>query len=78
MTTEQNRARRATERSSWPGRMTTLDDLPEHEVLEEDPARLIAVVTELTLGAWAMRGATIPDYRRADAPGRMIRPGDAE
>lgn len=71
---ERARRDRARARASWPGRLTTLEDMPEHELVEGSPAELIGMVKTLTLAAWAMRGEPIPDYDRAHMPGRVIRP----
>ncbi|HVV82383.1 MAG TPA: hypothetical protein VHE35_04860 [Kofleriaceae bacterium] len=38
------------------------------------PGERIAMVWALTLDAWAMRGAPLPDYRRDEMPGRLVRP----
>jgi hypothetical protein len=34
----------------------------------------VALVWRLTREQWALAGRTIPDYPRAEAPGRVIRP----
>jgi hypothetical protein len=34
----------------------------------------VALVWQLTQEQWALAGRAIPDYARADAPGRVIRP----
>lgn len=52
-----------------------LEDTPEVELLSLPPDRLIALVTELTRLAWAIRQEPLPDYERARAPGRVVRPG---
>jgi hypothetical protein len=74
---DDERRRRAEARASWPGRVVRLEDLPEVEVLEGDPAQLIAMVTELTMRAWALRGEPLPEYTpeytRAEMPGRVFR-----
>lgn len=66
---------RAAARASWPGvklpaATTTSDDLSATTTAAER----IAMVWRLTLDAWALSGRPIPDYRREDAPGRVIRP----
>jgi hypothetical protein len=53
-----------------------LEDLPELERVEGSPAELVGMVRTLTLSAWAMRGAPIPDYDRRSAPGVIHRPGE--
>ena len=64
---------RARERAAWPGRLVRLEDVEELELLALPPARMMAIVTELTLAAWAMRCALLPDYDRRVAPGRVVR-----
>ncbi len=72
------RQQRANERRRlWQGHKTTLERLPEVEVLRGTPGELMALVTELTRMAWALRGEPIPDYPRSSMPGRVIRPRDA-
>lgn len=39
-------------------------------------AQRLAMVWQLTQDAWACSGKPIPDYHRAQAPGRVIRPRD--
>lgn len=75
---DETRARRAAARAGWPGRVGRLEELPEVEVLDGPPGELIAMVRQLTLQAWAMAGKPIPDYDRANMPGRVIRPGDRD
>ena len=59
-----------------------LDDQAEFELVEAPPDVLVGLVTELTLAAWALQRRPIPDYARADMPGRLVRlqvraePGD--
>lgn len=36
-------------------------------------AERVAMVWRLTVDAWALGGAAIPDYDRAHTPGRMVR-----
>jgi hypothetical protein len=53
----------------------------ERRPLEEDgddrvaasPAECVAMVWALTLDSWASARAEIPDYARAEAPGRLLR-----
>ena len=67
---------RARARASWPGRMSRIEDAEDVGLLDLPPGRLMALVTELTRAAWAMRGASIPDYPRHASPGRIVRPSD--
>lgn len=71
----EQRATRARDRAHWPGAVRMLKDLPEVELVEGEPGELMAMVTALTLQAWAMRGESLPDYERQTMPGRMIRGG---
>jgi hypothetical protein len=50
-------------------------DLPEIELIDLPPGELVALVTALSLEAWAMMGAELPEYRRAEIPGRVVRQG---
>jgi hypothetical protein len=67
------RAERAKGRAAWPGGLARLEELREVEPIAGSPEELFALVTELTLAAWAMRGVPLPDYPRDRAPGRIIR-----
>lgn len=49
--------------------------MSDEVVVDGAPGELMALVTELTLAAWAMRGEPIPTYERSEAVGRVIRPG---
>lgn len=68
------RAERARARASWPVERKRLDDPASDLLLDVPPAERVAMVWALTLDAWAMRGEPIPDYRRDQAPGRVVRP----
>ena len=39
------------------------------------PEQRVAMVWELTRGAWALSGRPMPTYARAEMPVRMVRPG---
>jgi hypothetical protein len=73
---------RARSRSAWPVRKHTLgaepsDDLSAVTTAEER----LEMMWQLALDAWASSGWPLPDYRRADAPGRILRSprdGDAD
>lgn len=77
MKSAEEAARRAA-RASWPGLKSTLSDAPGAEDLRATttPEQRLAMMWELARGAWALTGAPMPDYSRADMPGRVIRPGD--
>ena len=70
-------SRRAT-RASWPGLKTTLDEAAGAEDLSATttPEQRLAMMWELTLGAWSLTGLPFPNYTRAGMPGRVIRPDD--
>lgn len=77
MSSVEEQARRAA-RASWPGLKSTLADAPGAEDLRATttPEQRLSMMWELTRGAWALTGVPMPDYARADMPGRVIRPGD--
>lgn len=69
-------ALRAAARASWPGLKTTLAEAPGAEDLSATttPEERLAMMWELALGAWSLTGQPMPDYSRANMPGRVIRP----
>jgi hypothetical protein len=67
-------AERARARAGWPVVRARLGDEAPDLLLGIPPAERVAMVWALTLDAWAMRGESIPDYARAQAPGRVVRP----
>lgn len=64
---------RARARASWPMARARLDDDASPLLLDIPAADRVAMVWALTLDAWAMRGAAIPDYPRSQAPGCVVR-----
>lgn len=68
------RADRARARASWPVTRHRLDDDADEVLRDTPPADCVRMVWALTLDAWALAGAPIPDYARSDAPGRVVRP----
>jgi len=78
MSSAEEAARRAAGRASWPGLKTTLTEAPGAEDLSASttPEQRLAMMWELTLGAWSLTGLPLPDYTRATMPGRLIRPGE--
>jgi hypothetical protein len=66
---------RARARCSWPGRIT---DLAHAEPAVAGAAiggrERVAMVWRITLDAWALAGLPMPQYDRADMPGRVLRP----
>lgn len=77
MSSADEQARRAA-RVSWPGLKTTLHEAPGAEDLRATttPEQRLSMMWELARGAWALTGQPMPDYERANMPGRVIRPGD--
>ena len=78
MNSAEEAARRARARASWPGLKTTLAEAPGAEDLSASttPEQRLAMMWELTLGAWSLTGLPLPDYTRATMPGRLVRPGE--
>lgn len=71
------RAARAHDRSGWPGALTSFAEQPDAAiVLHGSASDRIAMVWRVTLDVYASAGLTMPCYRRADMPGRVIRAGD--
>ncbi|MFK7988520.1 MAG: hypothetical protein AB8I08_21050 [Sandaracinaceae bacterium] len=70
---EQERARRAARRASWTGAVRSLHEEGDDDVLATSTAaERLGMMWRLTLDAWTSMGRPIPDYARADAPGRVI------
>lgn len=62
-------------RAHWPIRKVALGE--EELVDPRDTSTVderIALVWRLTLEQWSLAGWTIPDYARAEMPGRVLRP----
>lgn len=78
MTFAEEAASRAAARASWPGLKTTLAEAPGADDLSASTTaeQRLAMMWELTLGAWALTGLPLPDYTRASMPGRLVRPGE--
>lgn len=70
-------ARRAAERSRWPGLKTTLTEAAGAEDLSSTTTaeERLAMMWELARASWALAGRPLPTYSRAEMPGRVIRPG---
>jgi hypothetical protein len=71
-------ASRRAARATWPGLKTTLAEAPGAEDLSATTTaeQRLGMMWELTLGAWSLTGLPLPDYTRANMPGRVIRPGN--
>lgn len=71
-------ARRAAERSRWPGLKTTLTEAPGAEDLSATTTveERLAMMWDLARASWALTGRPLPTYSRAEMPGRVIRPDE--
>ncbi len=79
MSAEDERARRARARASWPIRITSLDAAESDDLSATTTvAERIEMVAALTREAWALTGRPMPTYGRADIPVRIIRPTPEE
>lgn len=67
-------AERARGRANWVGRLTTLEDQDDAAIVDHGTAaQRLAMQWRVTLDAWASSGRAMPDYSRANMPGRVIR-----
>jgi hypothetical protein len=61
-------------RANWPirqferGREPVVDPLDSTTIAER-----VALVWQLTREAWALSGVPVPDYRRCETPGKIVR-----
>lgn len=69
------REARAKARATWPVERHALTDSSSELLRDLPPSARVAMVWSLTLDAWAISGRSLPDYARADAPGRIARGG---
>jgi hypothetical protein len=61
-------------RAAWPIRRTALAEEPlTDERIPDDVDARVAMVAELTRMQWALSGRELPNYRREEMPGRVIR-----
>lgn len=73
--TEESRSARAAARRTWAVRLARLQDAGRDDLSAvTSPEERIAMVWALTVDAWALAGLPMPDYERADAPVRVVRP----
>lgn len=71
---DEARARRAAARASWAGRIVTLEEEGADDLSGSTTAsERLDMMWRLALDAWASAGKPIPDYTRAETPGRVIR-----
>ncbi len=74
MNADEARARRAAARASWVGRIVSLDEEGDDDLSSSTTvSERLDMMWRLALDAWASAGKPIPDYTRADTPGRVIR-----
>ena len=67
----------ASRRGAWPVRKYALGHEPGDDLsASTTPEERLAIMWRLTLEAWALSGAALPDYARRDAPVRRL-PGHA-
>lgn len=72
---ESERQRRAQERSSWPVRLFRLGSEPNDDLRGQTTAEeRLSMMWELARRAWLLSGRRLPEYDRATAPGRVVRP----
>ena len=75
MADEAFEARAARRRATWKGELRTHHRAGQLE--ETTVEERIGVMRELAEAGWALLGAPLPTYTRADMPGRVIRPGNS-
>ena len=69
-----SREERARARASWPIARFALGEEPSDDLsASTTPLERVSMVWRLTMDAWASAGKPIPDYDRANMPGRIIR-----
>jgi hypothetical protein len=74
---ESARKARSAARAGWRFTSYRLGEQPECDLSSTTTAsERVAMVWRLTQDAWAMMNAPIPDYDRAQIPGRVIRKHD--
>jgi hypothetical protein len=56
-------------------RKFALGEEPEQDLSALSPGERVALVWRLTQDAWASSGRPLPDYKRAETPVRILRPG---
>ena len=72
-----DRAARKRMRADWPIARYALGEEPGDDLSETTtPSERIAMMWPLALEAWAVAGRPLPDYTRANLPGRLFRPGE--
>ncbi len=69
-------ARRAQARGSWPIARYRLGEEPDEDLSGVTTAeQRLAMMWELASTTWELSGRAIPTYHRRRAPGRVVRPG---
>lgn len=59
-------------RGNWEGRLVSMHDTSEIEVLQGEPADLVQLCFELSELAFAMSRQAMPTYLRCEMPGRLV------
>jgi hypothetical protein len=63
-------------RANWTvARYRLGEEPPEPSLVAATPSERVAMVSRVTEDAWVISGRPLPDYARADAPGRVVRRG---
>lgn len=72
----QRAERRRREAQLWPIRKYALGHEPARDPLDPTTAeQRVAMMWPLALQMWTLAGKDLPQYTRANMPGRIIRPG---
>lgn len=74
MDVDGGRSERAKQRAEWVGRKTTLGGQDDATVVRHGtPGERIEMLWQVTWDAWVSSGRPLPNYTRAEMPGRLIR-----
>ena len=70
------RERRRRARQAWPIRRYNLGEEPSEDLSETTTAaERLAMIWPLTVLSWRLAGRDIPEYKREDMPGTVLRSG---
>lgn len=71
---DERQAERARKRRSWPIRKFRLGQEPDEDLsATTTPEQRLGMMWPLAVDAWMLGGREIPDYRREDTPGQVMR-----
>ena len=71
---DETQAERARKRRSWPIRKFRLGQEPDGDLSgTTTPEQRLGMMWALAVDAWRLSGREIPDYRRKDTPGEIMR-----